>query len=81
MHSLCSPGCLLDSPFDIRMGMVYNGSLQIQDALQRATVDSKSQVGSIFQVLNTKESPPTYFQTNKFTTAFQEIVDAYGYVF
>ncbi|EER95168.1 hypothetical protein BDA96_01G463600 [Sorghum bicolor] len=53
-------------------------SVQIQDALQRATVDSKSQVGSIFQVLNTKESPPTYFQTNKFTTAFQEIVDAYG---
>ncbi|KAF8718894.1 hypothetical protein HU200_025209 [Digitaria exilis] len=52
--------------------------VQIQDALQRATVDSKSQVGSIFQVLNTKESPPTYFQTNKFTSAFQEIVDAYG---
>uniref|UniRef100_A0A0E0QX12 V-type proton ATPase subunit a n=1 Tax=Oryza rufipogon TaxID=4529 RepID=A0A0E0QX12_ORYRU len=51
---------------------------QIQDALQRATVDSKSQVGSIFQVLNTQESPPTFFQTNKFTSAFQEIVDAYG---
>ncbi|KAF7041902.1 hypothetical protein CFC21_051626 [Triticum aestivum] len=51
---------------------------QIQDALQRATLESKSQVGSIFQVLNTKESPPTYFQTNKFTSAFQEIVDAYG---
>lgn len=58
---------------------IYNVSFQIQDALQRATVDSKSQVGSIFQVLNTKESPPTYFRTNKFTSAFQEIVDAYGY--
>ncbi|RWV98597.1 hypothetical protein GW17_00038541 [Ensete ventricosum] len=56
-----------------------SGSLsQIQDALQRATYDSNSQVGSIFQVLHTKESPPTYFQTNKFTSAFQEIVDAYG---
>jgi V-type H+-transporting ATPase subunit a len=63
------------------MGMIYNGTSQIQDALQRATVNSKSQVGSIFEVLNTKESPPTYFQTNKFTSAFQEIVDAYGYVF
>ncbi|KAG6518872.1 hypothetical protein ZIOFF_022353 [Zingiber officinale] len=51
---------------------------QIQDALEKATCDSNSQVGSIFQVLHTKESPPTYFQTNKFTSAFQEIVDAYG---
>jgi len=51
---------------------------QVQDALHRATVDSNSQVGTIFQVLYTKESPPTYFRTNKFTTAFQEIVDAYG---
>ncbi|KAM0942870.1 hypothetical protein DsansV1_C14g0131951 [Dioscorea sansibarensis] len=51
---------------------------QIQDALQRATFDSNSQVGSIFQVLQTRELPPTYFRTNKFTTAFQEIVDAYG---
>ncbi|XP_010918985.1 V-type proton ATPase subunit a3 isoform X2 [Elaeis guineensis] len=51
---------------------------QVQDALQRATYDSNSQVGSIFQVLHTNESPPTYFQTNKFTSAFQEIVDAYG---
>ncbi|XP_028803008.1 V-type proton ATPase subunit a3-like isoform X2 [Neltuma alba] len=51
---------------------------QIQGALQRASMDSKSQVGAIFQVLHTKESPPTYFQTNKFTSAFQEIVDAYG---
>ncbi|KAK3195409.1 hypothetical protein Dsin_026719 [Dipteronia sinensis] len=51
---------------------------QIQDALQRAAVDSNSQVGAILQVLHTKESPPTYFRTNKFTTAFQEIVDAYG---
>lgn len=51
---------------------------QIQDALQRAAFDSKSQVGSIFQVLHSTELPPTYFQTNKFTTAFQDIVDAYG---
>eukprot|EP00252_Welwitschia_mirabilis_P011263 TRINITY_DN2534_c0_g1_i1.p1 TRINITY_DN2534_c0_g1~~TRINITY_DN2534_c0_g1_i1.p1 ORF type:complete len:818 (-),score=151.87 TRINITY_DN2534_c0_g1_i1:210-2663(-) len=51
---------------------------QIQDALSHATLDSNCQVGSIFQVLHTKEAPPTYFQTNKFTDAFQEIVDAYG---
>lgn len=51
---------------------------KIQDALQRAAFDSNSQVNTIFQVLHTKESPPTFFETNKFTNAFQEIVDAYG---
>lgn len=54
--------------------------LQIQDALQRAAHDSNSQVNTIFQVLHTKESPPSYFETNKFTNAFQEIVEAYGSV-
>uniref|UniRef100_A0A7N0T248 V-type proton ATPase subunit a n=1 Tax=Kalanchoe fedtschenkoi TaxID=63787 RepID=A0A7N0T248_KALFE len=51
---------------------------QIQEALQRAAFDSNSQVDAIFQVLNTKELPPTYFRTNKFNAAIQEIVDAYG---
>ncbi|GLT92048.1 hypothetical protein SLE2022_099070 [Rubroshorea leprosula] len=51
---------------------------QIQNTLQRAMIDSNALVGPIFHVLKTKESPPTYFRTNKFTSAFQEIVDAYG---
>ncbi|KAG1337986.1 V-type proton ATPase subunit a1 [Cocos nucifera] len=51
---------------------------QIQDALQRATIDSNSQVGIIFHVMDAIESPPTYFGTNRFTHAFQEIIDAYG---
>ncbi|KAJ4977870.1 hypothetical protein NE237_008650 [Protea cynaroides] len=51
---------------------------QIQEILQRATFDSNSQVGIIFHVMDAVESPPTYFRTNKFTHAFQEIVDAYG---
>lgn len=53
-------------------------NLQIQDTLRKATFDTNSQVGSIFHILPTKESPPTYFRTNKFTSAFQGIVDAYG---
>ncbi|TKY75208.1 V-type proton ATPase subunit a3 [Spatholobus suberectus] len=51
---------------------------QIHKVLQRATMECNSQVGAISQVLQTKESPPTYFCTNKFTSSFQEIVDAYG---
>nr|GLL33862.1 V-type proton ATPase subunit a1-like [Ipomoea trifida] len=51
---------------------------KIQEALQRATFDSNSQVGIIFHVMDAFESPPTYFRTNRFTSAFQEIVDAYG---
>lgn len=51
---------------------------QIQNALQHAAFESNSQVVTIFQVIKTKEMPPTYFKTNKFTGAFQEIVDAYG---
>ncbi|KAL7594659.1 hypothetical protein Lser_V15G28279 [Lactuca serriola] len=51
---------------------------QIQEALQRATFDSSSQVGIIFHVMDAVESPPTYFRTNSFTNAYQEIVDAYG---
>ncbi|XP_027357011.1 V-type proton ATPase subunit a2-like [Abrus precatorius] len=50
----------------------------IQDALQRAAFDSNSQVSAIFQVLHTREMPPTYFRTNKFTSPFQEIIDSYG---
>ncbi|EYU36217.1 hypothetical protein MIMGU_mgv1a001612mg [Erythranthe guttata] len=51
---------------------------KIQEALQRATFDSNSQVGIIFHVMDSVELPPTYFRTNHFTNAYQEIVDAYG---
>ncbi|CAI8592504.1 unnamed protein product [Vicia faba] len=51
---------------------------QMQEALQRATFDSNSQVGIIFHQMDAVESPPTYFKTNSFTNPYQEIVDAYG---
>uniref|UniRef100_A0A7N0T9V3 V-type proton ATPase subunit a n=1 Tax=Kalanchoe fedtschenkoi TaxID=63787 RepID=A0A7N0T9V3_KALFE len=55
-----------------------HAKVKIQEALQRATFDSNSQVGIIYHVMDAVEQPPTYFRTNKFTNAFQEIVDAYG---
>lgn len=51
---------------------------QIQEVLQRATFHCNSQVGIIFHAMDSVESPPTYFKTNCFTNAVQEIVDAYG---
>ncbi|KAK3162388.1 hypothetical protein QOZ80_1BG0088950 [Eleusine coracana subsp. coracana] len=51
---------------------------QIRECLQRAMLHSNSQVGTIFHEMDTIDSPPTYFRTDKFTNAFQEIVDAYG---
>jgi len=39
---------------------------------------SGSSVPSILNRMLTKEAPPTYNRTNKFTEVFQGIVDAYG---
>lgn len=35
-------------------------------------------MGTVFQPLVTYESPPTYFETDKINSSFQEIVHAYG---
>ncbi|GIL60308.1 hypothetical protein Vafri_14937 [Volvox africanus] len=50
---------------------------RVQEAL-RAVADTANQVGAILQPLASHENPPTYFKTNKFTSCFQSIVDAYG---
>lgn len=51
---------------------------KIQLALRRGTEQSGSTVPSILNRMETKEIPPTYNRTNKFTQGFQNIVDAYG---
>uniref|UniRef100_A0A8C7WR70 V-type proton ATPase subunit a n=1 Tax=Oryzias sinensis TaxID=183150 RepID=A0A8C7WR70_9TELE len=50
----------------------------IQFALRRGTEKSGSTVPSILNSMQTKQTPPTYNKTNKFTSGFQNIVDAYG---
>ncbi|KAG1654256.1 V-type proton ATPase subunit a isoform 1 [Nymphon striatum] len=51
---------------------------KIQHALRRGTEHSGSSVPSILNRMDTKTPPPTYNRLNKFTAAFQTIVDAYG---
>ena len=50
----------------------------IQLALRRGTEKSGSTVAPILNQMNTRESPPTFFRTNKYTGAFQAMIDAYG---
>lgn len=39
---------------------------------------SGSGIASILNRIETRESPPTYNETNKFTSVFQSIIDSYG---
>ena len=50
----------------------------IKEALKLAEFTSGAQVATVVEVLTTKETPPTYFKTNKITGSFQGIVDSYG---
>ncbi|XP_055697654.1 V-type proton ATPase 116 kDa subunit a 1 isoform X2 [Phlebotomus papatasi] len=50
----------------------------IQIALRRGTERSGSSVPPILNRMQTFENPPTYNRTNKFTNAFQALIDAYG---
>lgn len=51
---------------------------KIHMALKRGTERSGSSVPSILNRMDTKEVPPTYNRTNKFTIGFQNLVDSYG---
>merc|ERR1711936_34880 len=50
----------------------------IQLALRRGTERSGSTVAPILNEMQTKEPPPTFFRTNKYTNAFQALINAYG---
>lgn len=63
----------------IAEGWVPTKSLDaVNIALRRAKDRSGAQVPSFLTPLDTHENPPTYFETNKFTSGFQSIIDAYG---
>jgi hypothetical protein len=43
----------------------------IQRALKRGSKKSGSTIGTVLNRMSTKETPPTFFRTNKYTSAFQ----------
>jgi V-type H+-transporting ATPase subunit a len=49
-----------------------------QDKLIEAQHSSRVRLDSFLEEIPTYEEPPTLFETNKFTSAFQDIVNAYG---
>ena len=50
----------------------------IKEALKLAEFTSGAQVATVVETLTTKDTPPTFFKTNKIIGTFQGIVDAYG---
>ena len=63
----------------IAEGWVPTKSLELVNiALRRAKDRSGAQVPSFLTPMETRETPPTYFEVNKFTAGFQSIIDAYG---
>ncbi|KAI6184450.1 V-type proton ATPase subunit a [Aphelenchoides bicaudatus] len=50
----------------------------LRAALEYATELSGSNVSSVLNILHVDETPPTFNRVNKFTKAFQNIVDSYG---
>ena len=50
----------------------------VQLALRRGSERSGSSIMPVLHSLTTREAPPTFNRTNKFTNGFQTLVDAYG---
>ncbi|XP_037802746.1 V-type proton ATPase 116 kDa subunit a1-like isoform X1 [Penaeus monodon] len=50
----------------------------INDALRKGTERSGSSVQPILNRMQTQLKPPTFHRTNKFTSGFQNLIDAYG---
>ncbi|KXJ89621.1 vacuolar ATP synthase 98 kDa subunit [Microdochium bolleyi] len=55
-----------------------NDLSRIRTVLQDVTNQAGLSVPSIINEIKTNKTPPTYLKTNKFTEAFQTIINAYG---
>eukprot|EP01123_Difflugia_compressa_P003558 TRINITY_DN1468_c0_g1_i3.p1 TRINITY_DN1468_c0_g1~~TRINITY_DN1468_c0_g1_i3.p1 ORF type:complete len:560 (+),score=76.67 TRINITY_DN1468_c0_g1_i3:40-1680(+) len=63
----------------IAEGWVPKASVnEVAACLRIGNERSNAAVPSILSMIKAKDEPPTYFKTNKFTYAFQAMVDSYG---
>ncbi|XP_051992982.1 V-type proton ATPase 116 kDa subunit a 3 [Xyrauchen texanus] len=75
--NLCSPS-VTDKCLIAEAWCPVGKLLLLQSALIEGTRKSGSSVDSFYNQLPAPTSPPTLFNTNVFTSSFQNIVDAYG---
>lgn len=61
-------------------GLVAEGWIPTSEiaSVKNVLRDIEGSGSAVLSLLHTRKSPPTYHKTNKFTDAFQSIVDAYG---
>lgn len=50
----------------------------IQQVLDHSAANSNTLLRAVIQMTPTSEEPPTHYTTNKFTSCFQTIIEAYG---
>jgi hypothetical protein len=62
----------------LKSAAVRPPTLAVRGMLTPAQDRSGAQVPSVMNVIKTKETPPTHFKVNKFTSGFQDLVNAYG---
>lgn len=55
-----------------------NDMVRVQASLRRGTEAAGSSFPCIINRIESKQSPPTFYKTNKFTNGFQQIVNSYG---
>ncbi|KAL0232236.1 hypothetical protein PCE1_002578 [Barthelona sp. PCE] len=51
---------------------------EVRSILNRVAIDSGSSVPSFLEEVRTKDTPPTYFKTNKVTKVFYSMIASYG---
>ncbi|EFC36897.1 predicted protein [Naegleria gruberi] len=70
--------------YDIRNSVVALGWVAerhvetVRREMEQAMFEMHVEIPTLVDIIHTDETPPTFFETNKFTEVFQQIVNSYG---